>query len=376
MSSNKANRRSTAVGCFAMYYADSTIIGRETFNTAIGYESLKGSTIPSDNTGVNNTAIGDQALYSNTSGVYNTSVGSGSMNTNNTGSYNAVFGALALNSSLNSTGNTVVGYGALLYNTLGDRNTTTGCESMENNNSGKHNTAMGWRSLLSNSNGDYNVSIGSFTMHTNTSGSNNTVVGTGSDVATGNLTNATALGSGATAPLSNSIMLGNSAVTVVLSSGLNLITSDARFKTNIDTSGIRGINFIMKLRPVQYQLKAKELDVFLRRNMSDEAKKSIELTNYSQAESLIRTGFIAQEVETAAKQTGFNFDGVYTPKDENDYYAISYSSMVVPLVKGMQEQQATIEKQQKELEAQKALFEKQQQLILELTKRIEIIEHK
>ena len=103
--------------------------------------------------------------------------------------------------------------------------------------------------------------------------------------------------------------------------------------------------------------------------MSDEARKNIDLTNYSQAESLIRTGFIAQDVEAAAKQCGFNFDGIYTPKDENDYYAISYSSMVVPLVKGMQEQQTTIEKQQ-------ATIEKQQKLIDELLKRMEQLEAK
>jgi hypothetical protein len=147
------------------------------------------------------------------------------------------------------------------------------------------------------------------------------------------------------------------------SSGQNFITSDARFKTNVSSNGIKGLDFIMKLRPVQYQLKAKDLDLFLRKNMSEESKKFIEQTDYSQAESIVRSGFIAQEVEEAAKESGFNFDGVYTPKNDNDYYAVSYSSLVVPLVKGMQEQQKIIESQnqkidqlQKQIDELKALI--------------------
>jgi hypothetical protein len=99
----------------------------------------------------------------------------------------------------------------------------------------------------------------------------------------------------------------------------------------------------MRLKPVQYQLKAKDLDIFLRKDMPEASKKFIEQTDYSQAESLIRTGFLAQEVDEAAKETDFNFDGIYVPKNENDYYAVSYSSFVVPLVKGMQEQQSMID---------------------------------
>jgi predicted DNA-binding ArsR family transcriptional regulator len=54
---------------------------------------------------------------------------------------------------------------------------------------------------------------------------------------------------------------------------------------------------------------------------------------------------------------------VYTPKNDNDYYAVSYSSLVVPLVKGMQEQQKIIESQnqkidqlQKQIDELKALI--------------------
>ena len=70
------------------------------------------------------------------------------------------------------------------------------------------------------------------------------------------------------------------------------------------------------------------------------------------------SGFIAQEVEAAAKKTGYDFDGVIIPKDiTQNNYAISYASFVVPLVKAVQElaartdlQQATIEEQNKKIE--------------------------
>ena len=55
---------------------------------------------------------------------------------------------------------------------------------------------------------------------------------------------------------------------------------------------------------------------------------------------------------------------------------LRYAEFTVPLVKAVQEQQLLIEKQQKEIENQRILFEQQQKLIIELSKRIEAIEHK
>jgi predicted DNA-binding ArsR family transcriptional regulator len=60
---------------------------------------------------------------------------------------------------------------------------------------------------------------------------------------------------------------------------------------------------------------------------------------------MIRTGFIAQEVEQAAKKSGYTFDGLKAPKTEREYYSLSYSSFVVPLVKAVQEQQEIIQAQ-------------------------------
>ncbi|MEO6403952.1 MAG: tail fiber domain-containing protein [Ferruginibacter sp.] len=123
--------------------------------------------------------------------------------------------------------------------------------------------------------------------------------------------------------------------------------SDGRFKNNIEEN-VPGIVFINMLRPVTYTLDATGLDNFLHKNDSKE-KKLIASENkfYQQAllekEKITYTGFIAQEVEIAAKKLGFKFSGVDAAKNENDTYGLRYSEFVVPLVKAVQEQQQQIE---------------------------------
>jgi hypothetical protein len=58
---------------------------------------------------------------------------------------------------------------------------------------------------------------------------------------------------------------------------------------------------------------------------------------------MIRSGFLAQDVEAAAQQVGFDFSGVDAPKNEKDMYGLRYAEFVVPLVKAIQEQQEEIE---------------------------------
>jgi hypothetical protein len=49
------------------------------------------------------------------------------------------------------------------------------------------------------------------------------------------------------------------------------------------------------------------------------------------------TGFVAQEVEKAANEIGYNFSGVDAPKNDHDFYGLRYSEFVVPLVVALQE---------------------------------------
>ncbi len=55
------------------------------------------------------------------------------------------------------------------------------------------------------------------------------------------------------------------------------------------------------------------------------------------------TGFLAQEVEAAAKKINYDFSGVDVPKVDGGLYSLRYAEFVVPLVKAVQEQQQMIE---------------------------------
>ncbi len=150
---------------------------------------------------------------------------------------------------------------------------------------------------------------------------------------------------------------------------------------------VPGLSFISELRPVTYTLNTRKQDEITMQAMPDSIKKKRMLPDedYLESSSIVHTGFIAQEVEAAAKKVGFDFDGVSTPENETDLYGIRYAEFVVPLVKAVQEQQemiglqeATITElksmaveQQAIIERQKNDFQKQLQLLLE---RIETLE--
>jgi hypothetical protein len=158
-------------------------------------------TITSTNT-IDNTAIGNGVLINNRTGLANTANGFQALQNNTTGSSNTAIGALTL-----------------LYNTTGGNNTATGIGAIYNNTIGSNNTATGLSASYRNTTGDNNTSNGFEALQTNSTGSNNTAFGYRADVASANLTNATAIGNGAIVNASNTIQLGNTSVTSVVTSG-------------------------------------------------------------------------------------------------------------------------------------------------------------
>jgi hypothetical protein len=261
--SNKANIGSTAIGYLAMFYADSRTTGRITGNTAVGYESLKGSATSANNTGIQNSALGYQTLINNTTGIGNTAIGWRSLLQNTTGELNAALGQEALvNNTIGTrniaigyqalagnvanSGNIAIGYGALAFanntgtnansenlaigsealkgsttnaNNTGYSNVSLGSFSLRYNTSGSNNTAVGVSAMEINTSGYNNTTLGIQALRNNTTGSYNVAIGSNADVASGNLTNATAIGGGAIVTASNTIQLGNASVTDVKTSG-------------------------------------------------------------------------------------------------------------------------------------------------------------
>lgn len=165
------------------------------------------------------------------------------------------------------------------------------------------------------------------------------------------VSNVTVLGSHAVVGADNRMVLGNVAKSEVMGYVNYSSVSDGRFKKNI-RENVEGLDFIMDLRPVTYQLDARKLDDFLRAGMNKNPE--VEMGNYYRAleekSKVSYTGFIAQEVEEVATKTGFPFSGLVKPQNNRDHYGLRYAEFVVPLVKGMQEQQEQIETQEEEIQ--------------------------
>lgn len=324
LSGNTSGFNNTASGLLSMQHNTTGA-----YNTAYGANSLLSNT-----TGGSNTAIGEKALYNNVDAGYNTAVGSG---------------ALFSNNNTNATNNTAVGYHALYNNTSGQSNTACGQTSLFNNSEGVGNTALGLSALLNNTTGSYNIAIGSGAMYLNSTGSNNIVIGAGTTVLDG-LTNAIVIGNNTEINTSNTVRLGNSSITDVISSGTFHTVSDARLKFNI-RQNVPGLVFINKLTPVTYQL-----DVHTMNKSNDKFSVAFGPSNENitadeaGAMSIVRTGLIAQAVEEAARESGFKFDAIHKPENDKDFYSLNYAGFVVPLIKSVQELSAKNEALQKKLD--------------------------
>ena len=158
-------------------------------------------------------------------------------------------------------------------------------------------------------------------------------------------------------------MIGNNAAGMVIGGFAAWSNfSDGRFKENIREE-VPGLDFITRLRPVSYTVNIKKLDEHIMQLLPDSIKQvRVKFNNYAKANEEIHTGFIAQEVEELANTLGYKFDGVNKPQNSTDNYSIAYSQFVMPLVKAVQEQQAIILNQQKQIDL--------------LLKRIESLEKK
>lgn len=319
-------------------------------NNAFGYLSLTGNT-----TGIQNNAHGSEVLLSNTTGSYNSGFGYRALNGNN-GNYNSAFGNASLLGNKIASNNVAVGYRALgLQNfdnggiAYDSNNVAIGVDALLNNNptntiNGTRNTAVGNFSLNINSTGLRNTALGYNTLNGITTGNYNTAIGANAYVGS-NYSNSSAIGDGSAITASNQVRIGDTGVSSIGGYANWTNVSDKRFKKNILTN-VPGLSFITKLKPVTYLLDVEAINSFLKIPENIRKQDSGKMKNQE-----IQTGFIAQEVEQAAKETNFDFSGVDKPKNENDFYGLRYAEFVVPLVKAVQEQQMIIEAQNKKIQS-------------------------
>jgi len=309
-------------------------IDRVLLSTFFGYQS--GNSTP---TGTANTGFGYQSLFSNTTGGSNTALG-----------------YWALYNNVDGVQNTATGVRALYSNTSGDFNTATGRGVMHNNTSGIRNTAAGLQALYNNTTGTGNTAYGNLAGDTYLDGVNNTFIGNGADVGGATLSNCIAIaGSGNLGiTASNTTRIGSAVMSSIGGQVGWTTVSDARTKMDVQEN-VTGLAFINALRPVTY---------FYDIEKQNELMGIIDTSSYADKyaiEKIRFSGFLAQEVDAAAKNNGYDFSGVDKTQVENGgLYGLRYAEFVVPLVKGMQEQQKIIEEQM--------------EVILQMEKRLQSVE--
>jgi len=350
----------TGLGCYAGLGGPGLATG--TANTAVGVQALFSYT-----SGSNNTATGANALYANTTGYENTAIGTQALSLNIGGYQNTAIGMGALYN--NSTGfyNTASGWNALYNNTTGWSNTANGYWALNFNTSGNCNAATGLQALYSNTVGNYNTANGWASLFYNTNGSNNTALGYEAFYFGASFNDATAIGYFAQPTASFQVYLGDASVSQVSSWAGLYNASDARFKNNVEET-VPGLSFITKLRPVTYHYDMDNIAAFLHTPDSLRLKEGELLKS-----KILYSGFIAQEVEKAANEIGYDFNGISKPKNDKDYYAIDYASFVVPLVKAIQELNSDKEKLNIIINSLQTKNDEQEKINQELHKQLDEI---
>jgi hypothetical protein len=296
-------------------------------NTSFGYQAMA----VTDYLSAGNSAFGHQALFSNRFGDFNTAAGRVALYNNYDGIANTAFGDQALRENVNGFENTAVGYGTLLFN-VSSSNTAIGFSALINNTTGNGNTATGYNS-------------GSTNVITST---NCSFFGNEADQGcTKTLTNSTAIGYKSRITASNQVRIGNSSVKSIGGYVGWSNISDRRVKKDIKDN-VPGLLFINKLKPVTYHLDITAAKSFLgedNKNNSTHLKK-VSDNNTDKAmieqgvkekERIVYTGLVAQDVEAAAKEIGYDFSGIDKPENEQTLYGLRYAEFVVPLVKAVQE---------------------------------------
>jgi Chaperone of endosialidase len=284
--------------------------------------------------GVGNTAEGQSALFSLTSGTYNTAVGWLSLIFVDTGKFNTAVGAGTLNVNT-ADGNTATGAGALVSNFEGNDNTANGAFALYYNSTSGQNTAIGHTALANNTTGSQNTALGQGAGFNQTTGSGNVYIGAGMLGVAGE-SNACYIKSIFSQTSANGIP-----VLINSNNKLGTTTSSKRFKEDIKSMDTAS-EALFSLKPVTFRYK-KEID----------------------AAGTSQFGLVAEEVEKV------NADLVVRDK-EGKPYSVRYDQVnamllneflkehhtVQELKSAAAKQEATIARQQKQIDALSAAVQK------------------
>jgi trimeric autotransporter adhesin len=302
-------------------------------NVGIGMNVLAVNT-----TGNYNVGLGHQSLSYNSSGIANVAVGASSLHFNTTGTANVAVGVAALANNEVGNYNVAVGYQALLYNGYDD-NVAVGFQALSETTGSADNTAIGYKAGAMYDLGYHNIFVGANT-GTNAAGLNSCI----------------AIGQDVYCSASAQIFFGNAATNSIGGYAGWSTFSDGRIKKDI-SENVKGLDFVLKLRPVTYRLDMAAID--RRKAARNLVKAGTFSPSRADNDARVITGFVAQEVEKASRESGYDFGGIEKPKNERDLYTLRYGDFVAPLVKALQELNARLDQLEKENVLLKQQIEKQ-----------------
>src|SRR5437773_243683 len=313
--------------------------GYPNFSTAEGTDALFSLT-----TGTDNTAIGYDALYHNTTGNYNTATGYDALYNNTTGDYNTATGYYALFRNTTGYYNTANGGSALGSNTTGHNNTANGLQALNSNTIGSGNTAEGYHALFANT-GSNNIGLGYNAGSSLTTGSGNVCIGAGVGGVAGE-SNTTRIGNVYSSAASGRAVYVNSV------NKIGTLVSSRRFKNEIKLMD-KPSEPILGLKPVTFRY-----------------KKEIE------PNGAIMFGLIAEEVEKVDPD-------LVTRNDKGEVETVRYDAVNAMLLNEFLKEhckaeqlkknfEATIAKQQKEIQALTAGLKEEAAQIQKVSDQLEL----
>ena len=309
------------------------------FNTAVGFYSLRSNT-----EGQFNTGLGAGTLFANT-GHQNTATGAAALLNNTTGVKNTANGALALFSNITGNSNTATGDGALFANSAGFNNTAIGYNALLSNTTAGDNAAIGSTALFNNTMGEFNVAIGSQALYANVTGDSNTALG---DSAGFNLTGSgnVCIGAGinGVAGENNITRIRNvygsvateRAVYVTSDNRIGTLSSSRRYKDEIRPME-EASKAIHSLKPVRFRY-----------------KKEVDPTR------TLCFGLIAEDVAKVSPE-------LVTPDREGKPQTVRYEAINAMLLNEFLKEHRKVESQESRIQQQEATIARQQKQIDALT---------
>lgn len=367
---------------------ENTFAGVESgFSNTTGYFNCFYGTRSGNNniSGTSNTFLGFKSGEENTTGSYNIFLGGFSGRGNTTGSENIFIGQNSGESNTSGTKNVFMGHksgmnSAVIFNSVligyqagensnftGDnifighragQNATGSFSSFIGsasglNNQGLGNVFLGDGSGLLNVNGGTNVFIGYSAGTSNVNGAQNTFVGSSANTGSVSVNNATAVGFNSIVSASNTVVLGNTSTLVVGGwTATGWVTlSDKNYKKEIKSLN-NDLEFILALEPKEYkydfvkivkehhEIENKVVKSYMTKEQLEEIKvrQESDLASAEKRSQEMETGLLAQDVEKAMKETGYdNFSGLIRPEINGGKYSLGYGTFTVPLIGAVKE---------------------------------------